>query len=191
MPPDAREFFGRDHGDGGKDALPHLRLGQGQRYLAFTRDGQPAAGGVGGGGLDRQSKLAARWQAGRYFAHRLHGIACQIQKNLLDHGAVADHGRQALVQFGAHLHPELARLQAHQGRDRVQQQGWRHRFAVLVAAALGAATAAIIGAHYDHLGYGDEHSLAPDSHLPHLGADDNASGSAAIEPRSTPIATKS
>jgi hypothetical protein len=38
----------------------------------------------------------------------------------------------------------------------------------------------VIGAHYDHLGYGDEHSLAPNSHLPHLGADDNASGVAAM-----------
>jgi len=38
----------------------------------------------------------------------------------------------------------------------------------------------VVGAHYDHLGYGDEHSLAPDSHLPHLGADDNASGVAAM-----------
>ncbi len=38
----------------------------------------------------------------------------------------------------------------------------------------------VIGAHYDHLGYGGENSLAPDSHLPHLGADDNASGVAAM-----------
>ncbi|MBI1797430.1 MAG: M28 family peptidase [Candidatus Eisenbacteria bacterium] len=38
----------------------------------------------------------------------------------------------------------------------------------------------VIGAHYDHLGYGDEHSLAPNSRLPHLGADDNASGVAAM-----------
>jgi len=38
----------------------------------------------------------------------------------------------------------------------------------------------VIGAHYDHLGYGQEGSLAPDSHLPHLGADDNASGVAAM-----------
>ena len=38
----------------------------------------------------------------------------------------------------------------------------------------------VVGAHYDHLGYGDEHSLAPDSHLPHLGADDDASGVAAM-----------
>jgi Peptidase family M28/WD40-like Beta Propeller Repeat/PDZ domain/PA domain len=38
----------------------------------------------------------------------------------------------------------------------------------------------VVGAHYDHLGLGDHHSLAPDSHLPHLGADDNASGTAGM-----------
>ena len=38
----------------------------------------------------------------------------------------------------------------------------------------------VVGAHYDHLGYGAEHSLAPDSHVPHVGADDNASGVAAM-----------
>jgi Peptidase family M28/PDZ domain/PA domain/WD40-like Beta Propeller Repeat len=38
----------------------------------------------------------------------------------------------------------------------------------------------IVGAHYDHLGLGDHHSLAPGSHLPHLGADDNASGAATV-----------
>ena len=38
----------------------------------------------------------------------------------------------------------------------------------------------VVGAHYDHLGYGDHHSLAPDSHVPHLGADDNASGTAGV-----------
>ncbi|MEK7823565.1 MAG: M28 family peptidase [Candidatus Eisenbacteria bacterium] len=38
----------------------------------------------------------------------------------------------------------------------------------------------VVGAHYDHLGYGGESSLASDAHLPHLGADDNASGVAAM-----------
>lgn len=38
----------------------------------------------------------------------------------------------------------------------------------------------VIGAHYDHLGYGGVHSLTPDSSAPHVGADDNASGVAAI-----------
>jgi hypothetical protein len=38
----------------------------------------------------------------------------------------------------------------------------------------------VIGAHYDHLGYGGEGSLAPDLHVPHVGADDNASGVAAM-----------
>ncbi len=38
----------------------------------------------------------------------------------------------------------------------------------------------IVGAHYDHLGYGGPDSLAPEKHEPHLGADDNASGTATV-----------
>ncbi len=41
--------------------------------------------------------------------------------------------------------------------------------------------AIIIGAHYDHLGLGDRHSLAPDQvGKVHAGADDNASGASAV-----------
>jgi Tol biopolymer transport system component len=40
--------------------------------------------------------------------------------------------------------------------------------------------ALVIGAHYDHLGHGGAGSLAPDSHEIHNGADDNASGTAAL-----------
>ena len=38
----------------------------------------------------------------------------------------------------------------------------------------------VVGAHYDHLGYGGETSLAPGVHAVHPGADDNASGVAAL-----------
>ncbi len=38
----------------------------------------------------------------------------------------------------------------------------------------------VLGAHYDHLGYGGPSSLAPNVHAPHVGADDNASGVSAI-----------
>ena len=38
----------------------------------------------------------------------------------------------------------------------------------------------VIGAHYDHLGLGGPNSLAPDKVSPHLGADDNASGTATL-----------
>ena len=38
----------------------------------------------------------------------------------------------------------------------------------------------VIGAHYDHLGFGGESSLSPNQHAPHVGADDNASGVAAM-----------
>jgi Tol biopolymer transport system component len=38
----------------------------------------------------------------------------------------------------------------------------------------------VVGAHYDHLGGGGRHSLTPDRDEPHLGADDNASGTATV-----------
>jgi Iap family predicted aminopeptidase len=38
----------------------------------------------------------------------------------------------------------------------------------------------VVGAHYDHLGMGGQDSLSPDKHEPHVGADDNASGTAAL-----------
>ncbi|MEM9291951.1 MAG: M28 family peptidase [Acidobacteriota bacterium] len=40
--------------------------------------------------------------------------------------------------------------------------------------------ALVIGAHYDHLGYGGSGSLAPGANEPHNGADDNASGTAGL-----------
>ncbi len=40
--------------------------------------------------------------------------------------------------------------------------------------------AVLVGAHYDHLGFGDRHSLSPGEHAIHNGADDNASGTAAL-----------
>jgi hypothetical protein len=40
--------------------------------------------------------------------------------------------------------------------------------------------AIVIGAHYDHLGWGGMGSLAPDEHAIHNGADDNASGVAGV-----------
>ena len=38
----------------------------------------------------------------------------------------------------------------------------------------------VVGAHYDHLGYGGKGSLAPNDRAIHNGADDNASGTAAV-----------
>ena len=48
----------------------------------------------------------------------------------------------------------------------------------------------VIGAHYDHLGHGGPGSLAPDSGEPHNGADDNASGTAALLESARVLATR-
>lgn len=49
-----------------------------------------------------------------------------------------------------------------------------------LAAPSSSGGAVIVGAHLDHLGLGGPNSLAPDKVEPHLGADDNASGVAAL-----------
>ena len=43
-----------------------------------------------------------------------------------------------------------------------------------------AATTVILGAHYDHLGYGEDNNALDTGHIIHNGADDNASGTAAL-----------
>jgi Zn-dependent M28 family amino/carboxypeptidase len=44
----------------------------------------------------------------------------------------------------------------------------------------GAATTVIVGAHYDHLGYNEDKNALDTGHVIHNGADDNASGTAAL-----------
>lgn len=50
--------------------------------------------------------------------------------------------------------------------------------------------AIVVGAHYDHLGLGGPDSLAPDKKEPHLGGDDNASGTATVLEIAREIAAK-
>ncbi|RLS35284.1 MAG: PDZ domain-containing protein [Planctomycetota bacterium] len=54
-----------------------------------------------------------------------------------------------------------------------------HRLAAPAVAILPAETV-ILGAHYDHLGYGGSNSAAPGDSSVHHGADDNASGTAML-----------
>lgn len=54
----------------------------------------------------------------------------------------------------------------------------------------GADAWVVLGAHYDHLGLGGRDSLAPDVSAPHLGADDNASGVAALLEAARALAAK-
>ena len=62
----------------------------------------------------------------------------------------------------------------------------REAFNVVARLAAGASPdrrlpgVVVVGAHYDHLGMGGHDSLSPEKHEPHVGADDNASGTAAL-----------
>ncbi len=107
--------------------------------------------------------------------------------------------RQALEPLFSGVGHSLAECEAAIDRDLKPQSfeapGWRLEGQItvnrqvatvknVVAALEGKGPRAeetiVIGAHYDHLGRGGEGSLAPDSTEIHNGADDNASGAAAL-----------
>ncbi|MBX7096983.1 MAG: M20/M25/M40 family metallo-hydrolase [Myxococcaceae bacterium] len=88
-------------------------------------------------------------------------------------------------------------LAAFKGKPTLKHSGSVPRFTVSLTVALqpvvspaanvvgrievpGATRTVVLGAHYDHLGLGGRDSLAPDVRAPHPGADDNASGVAAV-----------
>lgn len=68
------------------------------------------------------------------------------------------------------------------GRVAVEPQLWSVENVVGVIPGKGslARDAVVIGAHYDHLGFGGTGSMRPNDNAVHNGADDNASGTAAV-----------
>lgn len=63
--------------------------------------------------------------------------------------------------------------------DRTETVG-RNVIAVLPGKGPRASEVVVLGAHYDHLGYGGSSSLSPGAQAIHHGADDNASGTAML-----------
>ncbi|NTX17011.1 M20/M25/M40 family metallo-hydrolase [Myxococcus sp. CA056] len=100
---------------------------------------------------------------------------------------VGDAGLPVVVVKRAAMEPVMGELVA---RKRVDAQvdvklEFEQRAAFNVAAVLEAGEGklpglVVVGAHYDHLGFGGRGSLMPDRHEAHGGADDNASGVAAL-----------
>lgn len=72
--------------------------------------------------------------------------------------------------------PQRATLQADLKRDKATTRN----VIALLPGKEGAKQYVVIGAHYDHLGMGGHDSLSPDQVEIHHGADDNASGTAAL-----------
>ena len=109
-------------------------------------------------------------------------LACQVAQDVADQLIAPAHTTLATLQEAIDAHgtphslalPESATVTVTVKRAKatIRNVGWIR----------GADTlrTLVVGAHYDHLGYGGESSLDPDVHAPHVGADDNASGVAAL-----------
>jgi hypothetical protein len=119
-----------------------------------------------------------------------------VRRGIVDDVVRAALGRDlAAIQRGIDetLEPASAalggwRIRGRVGIERVESQG-RNVLAVLPGRGAPAAAGAVaidpretvvLGAHYDHLGYGGANSAAPGERAVHHGADDNASGTALL-----------
>ncbi|MCA9772117.1 MAG: PD40 domain-containing protein, partial [Myxococcales bacterium] len=85
-------------------------------------------------------------------------------------------GEQSRVDAGE-ANPHLLPLGRVNGRVDLEKKTTETRNVVGILPGLGDGTegAVVVGAHYDHLGFGGPSSLAPGVHALHPGADDNAS----------------
>jgi Tol biopolymer transport system component/membrane-associated protease RseP (regulator of RpoE activity) len=70
-------------------------------------------------------------------------------------------------------------IELHVALERVREEA-HNVVGVIRAGGARLPGAVVVGAHYDHLGLGGRDSLEPGSKAPHNGADDNASGTAAL-----------
>ena len=148
----------REHGALGLLVVNGPRFHAGEPVRAPRADGQGYM----------TSGLAAGWVSDSLGAELLRGAGTTL---LAAQAAIDSAGRPrsfALRRLGdddrdAHAHPR-----AHPQRGRPAARP-RHERACWC-----------VGAHFDHLGYGGERSLSPDQRVAHPGADDNASGSAAL-----------
>ena len=133
-----------DHGAAQAQAQAHALVARGEkgreqllRHMlgnagAAVDDGElhPAAARAGGRTAHAQLQLALH---GLGRVHGLHAVARQVEQHLLDHGRIAEHGREAGLDVGGHAHAQVACLQADQRQHGVYEFGGAYDFAGLVA----------------------------------------------------------
>jgi hypothetical protein len=88
-------------------------------------------------------------------------------------------GLKGAMPDGSYFQPFTIRTSPRPDEER-QEFPAKNIVGVLPGAGPLANETIVIGAHYDHLGYGSSNSLAPGVKAIHHGADDNASGTAAV-----------
>ena len=125
--------------------------------------------------------------------HDLRRDVAYLSSDLLEGRATGSPGEALAAAYIAERFEEIG-LQP--GTDKGYEQPFRFRYSanphatdageavggrnVIGLLDNGAERTVVIGAHYDHLGYGGAGSLQPGDSLIHNGADDNASGVAAL-----------
>jgi aminopeptidase YwaD len=129
--------------------------------------------------IKKEVSTAATKGASAYIIYNTSNTIDNIQFNKNDKSAAFSIPVIYLTQSGLqHFTDPSATLQVGLAVRLVEKK----RSASNVAAFInnGAANTIVIGAHYDHLGYNEDKNALDTGHVIHNGADDNASGTAAL-----------
>jgi Zn-dependent M28 family amino/carboxypeptidase len=129
--------------------------------------------------IKKEVSTAAAKGASAYIIYNTSNTIDNIQFNKNDKSAAFSIPVIYLTQSGLqHFTDPSATLQVGLAVRLVEKK----RSASNVAAFInnGAANTIVIGAHYDHLGYNEDKNALDTGHVIHNGADDNASGTAAL-----------
>ena len=129
--------------------------------------------------IKKEVSTAAAKGASAFIIYNTSSTVDNIQFNKNDRSAVFSIPVIYLTQAGLqHFTDPSATLQVGLAVRLVEKK----RTASNVAAFInnGAANTIVIGAHYDHLGYNEDKNALDTGHVIHNGADDNASGTAAL-----------
>ncbi len=129
--------------------------------------------------IKKEVSTAAAKGASAYIIYNTSNTIDNIQFNKNDKSAAFSIPVIYLTQAGLqHFTDPSATLQVGLAVRLVEKK----RSASNVAAFInnGAANTIVIGAHYDHLGYNEDKNALDTGHVIHNGADDNASGTAAL-----------
>lgn len=156
----SKAFNARNHGARAVILVNNMvnRSGETDKLEPFGKTSGPANAGIPF--LQIKAEIADRWikSAGKDLATIVQGIDEDLRPRSFSFGDA----------IGIELETEIRHVQRKVRNVVGQLPGETGEYVA-------------IGAHYDHLGLGDEHSLAPSLiGKPHYGADDNASGSAGL-----------
>ncbi len=141
--------------------------------------------------IKREAANAAAKKATAFFLYNSSGLVDNIQFNKNDKSAITAIPVIYFTTEGVkkYLHDHTASINIELQLGFLSKT--RKAYNIIGLIDNKAANTVILGAHYDHLGFGEDKNALDTGHIIHNGADDNASGTAALMELARLLKTKS